>query len=608
MSGHKRRQKFLLKAYPNCPTHRPQELPRKGSRGAWMSNPHNIEDLGQLEGTNIAREAWFKEREEKVDELLEKIPEKDVDGDEMMDIFEEHLRVTQALKAARPTAETFKKQHIEMLARKPPENPIYEGHKKTRSNPEVDLMPTPEPSSPSKPISGRQRRREARSAEARAQEAELDGMPDDHAKQHELAPLRNLKTTLLADVWAEHGAEWVEMQDCIVPCKFQASTLEAYETARASAVLTDASYRNLLVLEGEDREVAGDHFVSANLRKMRTGDAQYACILDSKGFVLDTCFVLKTEERILLLTEGAHGVQLMNYLGDYIGFARQSGLDVVIRPEDATVLELCGPKAQDMLEAGSPAWPFPEKWKTSMPQMSFLRMEKEERGFGGSLVMRSTLSGLADGFIYICTPPRARNIADELVEKVPLAGTHCMDILRMEGGHPRGGMDISPGLWSPVRTSLAWTIDQSKLRNHLIFGHEKIFNHLGKGPTYRRVGFFSDAYVHGGCRILANPSRQPIGIVTSSVWSPRFKKRICQGYVKPEYAKKETDVLFNVLYDLPLDRMAPRRIKYWIRQGDLRSAYRRLVPGRVSSLPFIPHRERRKRECDDGREEPQRDK
>jgi len=75
MGGHRRRNQFLLKAYPNAPTHQPtEELPRRGSRGAWMSNPSNIHDLGQLDGTNIAHEEWYREREYKVEAMLEKIP------------------------------------------------------------------------------------------------------------------------------------------------------------------------------------------------------------------------------------------------------------------------------------------------------------------------------------------------------------------------------------------------------------------------------------------------------------------------------------------------------------------------------------------------------
>eukprot|EP00397_Hematodinium_sp_SG-2012_P025631 GEMP01026790.1.p1 GENE.GEMP01026790.1~~GEMP01026790.1.p1 ORF type:complete len:344 (+),score=79.97 GEMP01026790.1:844-1875(+) len=339
---------------------------------------------------------------------------------------------------------------------------------------------------------------------------------------------------------------------------------------------------------------------------MRAGDAQYACILDTKGFVLDTCFVLKSEDRILLLTEGAHGVQLMNYLGDYIAFARQSGLDVVIRPEDTTVLELSGPNAAAVLSPETAAaWPFPEEWKTKMPQMSFLRLDSDG-GFGGSIVMRSNLAGVSDGFIYICTAPRAREVADALLQKVLPVGAYCMDILRLEGGHPRTAVDISPGVWSPVRASLAWTIDRAKLQSHLIFGHNRIFNHLAKGPPFRRVGFLVDGFVHGGCRILSNPAHHQIGVVTSSAWSPRLQQRIAMGYVKPEYARQNKDVLFSVLFDLPTEKMSPRKITYWIRQGNMRSAYRKLVPGKVTSMPFVPHveRERRRAPRDSNNEAP----
>jgi len=117
----------------------------------------------------------------------------------------------------------------------------------------------------------------------------------------------------------------------------------------------------------------GDHFLTCSLRKMWKGDAQYSCILDTQGYVLDTCFVLKTDDTLLLLTEGASGVQLMNYLGDYCAFARQSGLDVYLRPEESTVLEFVGPEIRSVLKTlpaeSNAAWPFAPSWLEAMPVM-----------------------------------------------------------------------------------------------------------------------------------------------------------------------------------------------------------------------------------------------
>jgi hypothetical protein len=76
-------------------------------------------------------------------------------------------------------------------------------------------------------------------------------------------------------------------------------------------------------------------------------------------------------------------------------------------------------------------------------------------------------------------------------------------------------------------------------------------------------------------------------LITSATWSTKLKARIAQGYIKPEYAKSGAHCLFNVLYDLPTHKMQGKKIRFHLRQGNVRAHYRRLVPGRVCRLPFV---------------------
>ena len=134
------------------------------------------------------------------------------------------------------------------------------------------------------------------------------------------------------------------------------STLDCVKKARQHAVLFDTSFRRLLFLTGRDACIVGDHFLTCNLRKMRTGDASYSCILDTKGNVLDSGFVVKgyydweanirfggdeggadvndigrksnnssssrASTTVLILSEGHHGIQLYNYLSSYVTYAK----------------------------------------------------------------------------------------------------------------------------------------------------------------------------------------------------------------------------------------------------------------------------------------------
>ncbi|KAF4666377.1 hypothetical protein FOL47_004113 [Perkinsus chesapeaki] len=171
------------------------------------------------------------------------------------------------------------------------------------------------------------------------------------------------------------------------------------------------------------------------------------------------------------------------------------------------------------------------------------------------------------------------------------AGVLAVDMLRNEAGLPRPGVDVTP-LTSPIKASLAWTIDQHKLRLHTIFGWKQLFAQLGGGPRFVRTGIILQSYAHAGCRLLSTPHRRPVGEITSCTWSPDLKARICQAYIKPEFTKPGKcscrNLLASVPYNLP-DDMKYSKKKRLLSQGIFRGRYRRLTAARVYGLPFVSH-------------------
>ena len=140
-------------------------------------------------------------------------------------------------------------------------------------------------------------------------------------------PMEPVRSCELADLWSAYGASWVEYNQCVVPSVFPqmgdvatGATLEAYRYTRTSASLFDVSFKTCLRITGADREFVADQFLTCSLRAMRAGDVQYACILDSKGLVLDDAFVFLEETAINILSSGWHAKQLFEYLGQLLSW------------------------------------------------------------------------------------------------------------------------------------------------------------------------------------------------------------------------------------------------------------------------------------------------
>ena len=166
----------------------------------------------------------------------------------------------------------------------------------------------------------------------------------------------------------------------------------------------------------------------------------------------------------------------------------------------------------------------------------------------------------------------------------PFGGSYALDILRMESGDIRPGSDIPP-LTTPIAASLRHLVDQRKVREKILFGHERIAKELLKEPPHKRVGLVASKYVYAGCRILSAPHRAPIGEITSCAWSPVLKKRVCQAYIKPEFAIEHNPVLINIPHEIPesIEYRFRRRI---VKQGNLQSVFRRLIPATVVGFPI----------------------
>ncbi|KAF8819940.1 glycine cleavage T-protein (aminomethyl transferase) domain-containing protein [Cardiosporidium cionae] len=481
-------------------------------------------------------------------------------------------------------------------------------------------------------------------------------------------------------LWKAYNAHFMVYHECLIPSHFPHGTIASYKHTRMSASLFDLSYKTEYLLGGEDRIFVGDHFLSCSLRKIAVGDVQYALILDSKGLILDDCFVLKKKERITLLTSSFQRRSVLSYLISYIHFCRKSGLDVSLNESSRTaILAIQGPKAvealvrtlkknykQENLSGHKSAeeldiFGVQNERKDNSARIQPLRNTSEQNAFASTVkkigtestqiakghetysTIESTDGNAASISILVkdsngeCvsldtlldtrymssfivdfhltseggnTPPahfevdclRVGFTGEDGVEMImhsdvaPVicrdllrdydvlpAGLFAFDILRMEAGLPQSGVDFNSHM-TPVKASLVWLLDQQKMRNHLMFGWKQIFNQIGKAPRQRRVGIVSDKFMYGGCQILSNPNRRPIGMISSSTWSPQLKCRIAQGFLKPEFAKNN-EVIFVAIPQPISKRINKHRRKKLIRMGGIR----KLIVAKVVRFPFVSH-------------------
>jgi len=72
-------------------------------------------------------------------------------------------------------------------------------------------------------------------------------------------------------------------------------------------------------------------------------------------------------------------------------------------------------------------------------------------------------------------------------------GVYAADMLRMEAGLSRSGVDVTAKI-TPIRASLAWTLDLDKMRQNILFGSKRLESQFSRNPDFRRVGILGDSF------------------------------------------------------------------------------------------------------------------
>ena len=529
----KRREEFIRNKYPNYPSLRPESLPRAGSRGGQYSNPSVRAQPLDSDDSKVYTEYVQSQNKEIESHYLAKLAAAG-SGAEKGALLEEYISA------------------LESQDRSPPSEIRSDRIKQISSNPSYNaLAPASDRHNRDFKFPGFAPPKNRRVFENEISDGEIsDGeISDEILKPPPEAPILPLRESHAGNFFSALGARFVRFQDVMLPAYVTGAAHE-YSACKNSSAFFDESFHQIFHVTGADRFVVANHFFSGAVKTLRSGECREGCLLDSKGNILDMATVVTLPRSLLFILNTPHFTRVVDYLSQYITFARTSGLDVKLREEiSRSILGLRGPQSAEILQKVAEKCVISavddeddvapnEGVMLEIPNGVAVSMKCEE--FTARVISRHF------GFTLIVSEGDAASLL--AAAGATPAGLHALDMLRMERGEPRPGVDVT-SLLTPVSASLVSTIDQSKMRLHTLFGWKRLFSLLAKGPTYRRVGVVLDRYAHAGCRILSCPDRRPIGEVTSCAWNPTINKRVCQVYVKPEYAKEGRIVTIDVPYD-----------------------------------------------------------
>jgi aminomethyltransferase len=351
-----------------------------------------------------------------------------------------------------------------------------------------------------------------------------------------------MKPTPLTHKHIAAGAKMAEFAGYNMPISYTGIKDEHFAVRQGVGVF-DVSHMGEFIVRGKQALDLIQQITSNDASKLAIGDAQYSCLPNGRGGIVDDLLVYRLEED--QCSEGERAYMLVvnasNMDKDWDWIASHNTFDtrLINISEQTALLAVQGPKAAQALQ---PLTDIP------LGDMKYYTFKKGRvAGIDNVLVSATGYTGSGGFELYV-----ANEHAEALWEAVMAAGQPfdikpcglgARDTLRLEMGFCLYGNDIDDTT-SPLEAGLGWI---TKLNKGEFTDSDYLNRQKTEGLSRKLVGFVME-----GRRVprhdfpLADADGRTIGKVCSGTQSPTLDKAIGLGYVETAFAKPGTEIYVDI--------------------------------------------------------------
>jgi aminomethyltransferase len=343
-----------------------------------------------------------------------------------------------------------------------------------------------------------------------------------------------MKNTALTSIHEKLGAKLVSFAGYIMPVQYEGVNIE-HETVRKGVGVFDVSHMGEFLIEGENALDLIQKVTSNDASKLQIGDAQYSCIPNLEGGIVDDLIVYRIKEFTYLLVVNASNIEK-----DKNWIISQNDVNADFRDisEEYSLLAIQGPKAIEAMQSLT---------SVDLNTIPFYKFKIADFAGIEHVIISATGYTGSGGFEIYCKNSEAEQIWNKVFEAgadygIKPIGLAARDTLRLEMGYCLYGNDIDDTT-SPIEAGLGWITKFNKdFTNSAALKEQK-----EKGVDKKLVAFELDkkGIPRQGYEIL-DDNNNPIGVVTSGTMSPSLKKGIGMGYVKKEHSKRDTKINIQI--------------------------------------------------------------
>lgn len=333
------------------------------------------------------------------------------------------------------------------------------------------------------------------------------------------------------------GAKMAEFAGYNMPISYTGINDE-HAAVRTNAGVFDVSHMGEFILKGENALDLIQRVTSNDASKLTNGKAQYSCLPNEEGGIVDDLLVYCIEEnKVYMLVVNASNIEK-----DWNWIQRFNTKNVEMHniSDKTCLLAIQGPNATKLLQSLTDIDILNLKYYTFAKGKfagvdNVLISATGYTGAGGVEIYFEDVNGNADKiWDAIFALPAAQPIK-------PI-GLGARDTLRLEMGYCLYGNDIDDTT-SPLEAGLGWVTKFTK-----DFTARSIIEKLkAEGIKRKLVGFqMIDKGIPRHHYDIKDASGNKIGFVTSGTQSPSLQKAIGMGYVDIAHSALDTEIFVSV--------------------------------------------------------------
>ena len=343
-----------------------------------------------------------------------------------------------------------------------------------------------------------------------------------------------MKNTALTHIHESLGAKMVPFAGYNMPVQYEGVNIE-HDTVRNGVGVFDVSHMGEFLLTGEHALALIQKVTSNDASVLEIGRAQYSCLPNNNGGIVDDLIVYRIKEHQYLLVVNASNIEK-----DWEWIASHNNMGVEMRnlSDDYSLLAIQGPKAAEAMQS-----------LTSVDLSAIKYYHFEVADFAGIdyVIISATGYTGSGGFEIYCKNNEVEQIWNAVFKAgepygIKPIGLAARDTLRLEMGFCLYGNDINDTT-SPIEAGLGWI---TKFTKEFV-NSEALKQQKEMGVSRKLVGFeLTERGIPRHDYEIVDADGNPIGIVTSGTMAPSLGKGIGMGYVKTEFAAVDTELFILI--------------------------------------------------------------